>query len=497
MKLALESFIKGQVLSDDDTLAKFTKGRCNVPSGMFESRYKAQMRTLVLSRIMTLVFFLDYAKTANILDKVPRLFTVSSEVKSTRDVLVAICRECLFAEGDIVKHLSRIGLKVSYVQDPVDEVNFKVTNLATDLRDGVLLSRLAEIVTEVPFKSFMQSLRLPAVSRLQKKFNVNFALSKFRELGITFPDDINPHHIMDGHREMVLALMWCIVSHCCMTRLLSSNQVDQEIRDVLRSSRARNKVNGSSRPSQDQIVLDDVDFGAPSGATPEETLKGLLLRWSQAVCSSFGLPVRNFIESFQDGRAICLLINYYHPSLVPLCKIHLFSQENDEMDRTSLGETDIVERERSNWKTASRATQELGGIPTMLPISDSLSPPDEQTMTVCLSYLCSRLMESSKEIFASILIQACYRKYQRRVLLEKKIVAAGQIYAFWVANKVNYYEAQKRRFVRSVAILERFVISYKSSLIRLREARLEREMKAVATVAIQVRSLNANTFDKW
>jgi abnormal spindle-like microcephaly-associated protein len=485
MKLALESFIKCRILSDDDTLAKFTKGRCNVPSGIFEKRYKAQMRTLVLSRVMILVFFLDHAKSANILDKVPRLFTVSSAVKSTRDVLVAICRECLSAEGDIIKHLSRIGLEISYVQDPVDEVNFKVTNLATDLRDGVLLTRLAEIVSEISFKSFMKSLRLPAVSRLQKKFNINFALSKFRDVGIVFPDDINSHHIMDGHREMVLALMWCIISHCCMTKLLNGSQVEQEIRDVLRSSSARNKINGSYTYSKDQSSLDHIDFVARD-AMPEDILRRLLLRWSQAVCSSFGLVIENFTKSFEDGRAICLLISYYHPSLLPLNRIHLLSSPGDKADRSVLVEKEVLGKERSNWKIAGVAIQELGGIPTMLPVSDSKSPPNEQAMLLCLSYLCSRLMESSKEIFATILIQACYRKYQRKVMLEKKIASAKNIYAFWVSHKDNYYRVQKERFKRSVAVLEGFVLSHKSSLIRLREVRLEREIQTNAVLAIQV-----------
>ena len=108
MKLALENFIKRRFLSDDYTLDKFTKGRCNVPSGNFGRRYRAEMRNLVLSRIMTLVFFLDRAKTCQsvaetVSQSCPRLFTVSSEVKSSRDVLVTICRECLSSEGDIVR----------------------------------------------------------------------------------------------------------------------------------------------------------------------------------------------------------------------------------------------------------------------------------------------------------------------------------------------------------------------------------------------------------
>jgi hypothetical protein len=103
------------------------------------------MSCLVLSRVMILALFL----IGNVLDKGPRLFSVSSEVKSSRDVHLAIYRACLFAEGDVVKHLSRIGLNIVDHQDPVDEINFKVFYLATDLRDGVLFARLSAIVTEL------------------------------------------------------------------------------------------------------------------------------------------------------------------------------------------------------------------------------------------------------------------------------------------------------------------------------------------------------------
>lgn len=47
MKLELESFISPRFLSDESTLEKLTKDKFNVPSDMFEGRYKAQMRCLV------------------------------------------------------------------------------------------------------------------------------------------------------------------------------------------------------------------------------------------------------------------------------------------------------------------------------------------------------------------------------------------------------------------------------------------------------------------
>jgi abnormal spindle-like microcephaly-associated protein len=486
MKLGLELFIKRRFLSDDNTLQKFTKGRSTGLSGAFETRYKGELRNLVLSRIMVLVFFLDRAKASNVLENVPRLFTISSNVKSTRDVLVTICRDCLSAEGDIVKHLSRIGLKISYIQDPVDEVNFRVTNLATDVRDGVLLTRLSEIVTGKPFKSSMSSLRLPAVSRLQKKFNVNLAFSAIKDFGITIAEGINAHHIMDGHREMVLALMWCIIAHCCLDKLLHGDQVEQEIRNVIQSSLARKKLDGRSFAEVEQSALQPAITSVPrKDSSANGILKDILLRWSQAVCSSFGVAVNDLSESFADGKALCLLVHYYHPSLIHLDEIF------PESGIGFVSEEEVLAKERVNWKKASKSMRELGGIPDMLPICDSENPPNEQSMLLCLSYLCSRLMESSREIFATILIQACYRKYRRKVLMEKKFMAAKSIFRIWTLNKDNYFRQQEERFKISVATLENFVLSHKHALKRMKKARLEKDYLTRSVTDIQVSLLSS------
>ena len=122
----------------------------------------------------------------------------------------------------------------------------------------------------------------------------------------------------------------------------------------------------------------------------------------------------------------------------------------------------------------------------MLPITDTENPPDERSILLCLSYLCSRLMESSKEIFACILIQACYRKYRRLVLLEKKRAAALFIFEKWCLHKDVYYLAQKKKYSSAVAQLEVFILQNKASLGRLRNKRLAEERRIVAATNIQV-----------
>eukprot|EP00934_Nitzschia_sp_Nitz4_P008780 Nitzschia sp. Nitz4//scaffold206_size41850//5431//13286//NITZ4_007417-RA/size41850-processed-gene-0.40-mRNA-1//1//CDS//3329541550//8770//frame0 len=478
MRAALKEFVVDRVLSDQNVLLKYTRGKTKIPSGKFERLYREEMRTLVLYRLMVLILFLDHAKSANILDKVPRLFAKGSDVKSSKAVLLALCRGFLSAEGDFIKHMSRIGLTVQYVQDPIDELEFSVSNLAADLRDGARLVRVAEVIDESPFKSMMRSLRLPAVSRLQKIHNVNVAFTKFQECGIFLPSDLSAHHIVDAHREMVLKLMWAVISHTCLAKLLEGDHVKQEIQNVLKSNVARNKVLGRHVQEPMVLALEDAD---QSNQSPEVQLKALLLQWCQAVCSNYEMKLEDFSTSFADGRALCYLVHHYHPSLIPVSDI----LPTSGTDAESLSPEQALHNERANSSMVSHRVKDLGGIPNMLPISDSKNPPDERSMLLCLSYMCSRLMESSKEIFATILIQTCYRRYLAKVLQEKKEAAAWGIYTSWCHHKDNYYENRRKRYAAAVSIVEEFVICHKSSLVRMRRVRLKKEIELAAAILIQ------------
>ncbi|CAN0425458.1 unnamed protein product, partial [Discosporangium mesarthrocarpum] len=90
-------------------------------------------------------------------------------VKSSVGILNVFC-QFLHGEGDFVRHLRKMGYTVSHEQAFIDEFDFKVTNLAVDLRDGVRLARLAEVVSAVGSLGLTRSLRVPATSRLQASF---------------------------------------------------------------------------------------------------------------------------------------------------------------------------------------------------------------------------------------------------------------------------------------------------------------------------------------
>ncbi len=49
-------------------------------------------------------------------------------------------------EGNLLRHLELLGYRLTYKQSPLAEYPYGVTNLAVDLRDGLRLVRLAELL---------------------------------------------------------------------------------------------------------------------------------------------------------------------------------------------------------------------------------------------------------------------------------------------------------------------------------------------------------------
>lgn len=60
--------------------------------------------------------------------------------QGSRDLLLVFSRDNLSGEGDLGKHISYMGYTVTHVQTPLDELDYAITNLATDLRDGTRLT---------------------------------------------------------------------------------------------------------------------------------------------------------------------------------------------------------------------------------------------------------------------------------------------------------------------------------------------------------------------
>ena len=72
--------------------------------------------------------------------------TQSPQLQSSKDLLINFSRQLLAGEGDLTKHLGYLGYTVCHVQTARDEYDYAVTNLATDVKDGVRLTYVENIL---------------------------------------------------------------------------------------------------------------------------------------------------------------------------------------------------------------------------------------------------------------------------------------------------------------------------------------------------------------
>jgi abnormal spindle-like microcephaly-associated protein len=64
-------------------------------------------------------------------------------------VVAAFLRDRMRGEGDVMRHLATYGYRLTFEQSGRAELDMVVNNLAMDLRSGVRLCRLAELLTGV------------------------------------------------------------------------------------------------------------------------------------------------------------------------------------------------------------------------------------------------------------------------------------------------------------------------------------------------------------
>ncbi|XP_058806578.1 protein abnormal spindle [Phymastichus coffea] len=171
--------------------------------------FQPLMNKFMLKKFLFVVYFLDYAKRMKLIGHDPCLFHKKALIKDSRSILLTFSRELLSGIGDVTKVLRQYGYTVSHTQTYLDEYDYALTNLCTDLRDGVRLCRLMELITGK--RNLTCRCRVPAISRLQKVHNVSVALSALAQAGYSLAGGIEPKCIADGHREKTLSLLWQII----------------------------------------------------------------------------------------------------------------------------------------------------------------------------------------------------------------------------------------------------------------------------------------------
>ncbi|KAI3368492.1 hypothetical protein L3Q82_025502, partial [Scortum barcoo] len=436
--LGLAMFILQRVLWNPDIAAEFRHAK--VPH-LYKDGHEEALSRFTLKKLLLLVCFLDKAKEARLIEHNPCLFCLDAEFKSSKDLLLAFSRDFLSGEGILPRHLGYLGLPVSHVQTPLDEFSFAVKNLAVDLKCGIRLVRVMELL--IQDWSLSAKLRLPAISRLQKVHNVDIALQVLKSKGeFDLKDErgstIDSRDIVDGHREKTLSLLWKIIFAFHVEVILEEDQLRDEIAFLKRTLRTKRRLASlkadqglQPSPAKTRVAYEH-----------RSTKITLLMDWVRAVCDFYNLKVENFTVTFSDGRVLCYLIHHYHPGLLPeeavshsttqtvecsqrgRLELDCSASDSDNSfdslptgpngpDSPSVEFKELLENERNNFRLVNTAVSFLGGVPAMInPADMSNTIPSEKVVVSYLSFLCARLLDLRNETRAARVIQGAWRKYR-------------------------------------------------------------------------------------
>ena len=182
----------------------------------------------------------------------------------------------------------------------------------------------------------MDQLRTPAETSTRRVHNLKMLIQALEQNAIQPTDHqgtpITPKHIVDGDARRTLELLWTLLAEFRAPSLLDPRELRAEAARIGNAS----GIPASPLPASEQESCEDE----------------ALLFWCKAVCAKRNIRVSNFTNSFADGRALCAIINFYHPELL----------EWDEVQSTT--------REFVSTPTRVREYNETVSEPTFVLIDD-------------------------------------------------------------------------------------------------------------------------------
>ena len=431
----LSTFVKQRLMFDEDLAAAFK-----------HDDQQGNLNRFTTMMMLSLVLFLDRAKSARVLDNDPSLFKKEGTIKSSMDMIHHFFDGVLGGGGDIAKQLRQIDYNVEHSQTALAEYPFAVSNLASDLKDGVRLCKLVEILTND--SGPMSQVKCPANSPAVMKHNINLALDAFQKMGCNAKLCARAEDIINGRSDRSISLLWNIMMHWQIMDMIDADALSTEI-DNIRYWR-RDSVSCGRRSSVASSNSGIVDTNLYMNS---DKLR-LLLLWCRGVCARYGVRVHNFTTSFSDGRVLCLLINHYHPELLSLDDVSgkpkkekvdpaLFDDESDDVDSSAGGEQflnyfipmDSPEDEEEedvamdckmkNFHVLQSRVMELGGIPNIITPRDMVNgAPDEKVVITYVTYLSSRLLDIRVQVEAALTISRQWKAYSAHVVLPRQNAAA-------------------------------------------------------------------------
>ncbi|RMJ22158.1 Calmodulin-binding protein Sha1 [Aspergillus sp. HF37] len=389
-------------------------------------------RRTVLRSIMIIVL-LDKGRL-NPGTMLPRqLFSSMSRLKSSAAVLQALGGLMLPSSGDINKPLGHLDCRLSYKQHELQEYEYQISNLAVDLRDGVRLTRIVELLLypssltlngqqhdqgspatvslpdgerlslsgEDGNYPLSQHLKFPCMKRAVKLFNVRIALGVLYSTKSTraIVNDVRAEDIVDGHREKTIAVLWGLVSKWGLAELVDWDDVRGEI------GRLQRKV--MTEIGYDQAMGQSWFHCEDHG--DEHSL--LLRQWASLLAHLRGMHFENLSTNFADGKIYESIVDEYEGCILGSNER---AGESDAGGRRQEGLGLRLERLGCSSQFAHLVSPGASGKCHVLAGDCTL---------VSLAFLCSRLLSASKRARAATSLQRAWRRVLARRDAHRRTVA--------------------------------------------------------------------------
>ncbi|KAF8539537.1 hypothetical protein BDD12DRAFT_837617 [Trichophaea hybrida] len=401
-KKILEEYMERYIIKSEDILSSVQNpvqnnkrgSKMGGHSGEDEDRgTPAWLLRRSLLRSFMLIILLDKAKSRGVLGR-QCLFKKESHHKSSVSVLKALSRLLLPSIGDISKPLSYLNYTLETEQGPLSEFDYTIKNLAIDLRDGVRLARVVEVLLhskrgesssaqrDANEEDWPLSLHLqhPAPSRAQKLHNVSLVLSSLNKAGGN-PQNVEAKDIIDGHREKTVGLLWSLLSQWGLELLLDWDAVKKET----------HRLGWKQFPG---VVYECMDLCSGKRDHVE-----LLRNWASNIAIKYGLPVSNLTTSFADGKVFAAIVSEYEQYLPSYSKTNKASLE---AKLRGIG-----------------CNSYFAGL--FDPQTASSRVFNQDFVIAGLAYLCSRLVQPSILERAAMTIQRAYQNLVFRTNVHKRI----------------------------------------------------------------------------
>ena len=447
---------------------------------------KARPRAF-LKKFLLLVKLLDRAMAEEDAYEVPLLFRRKGKVKSSAEMVQAVLGSSLHGEGNVLRHLKFHGYAVSYEQAPVLEYDFKVDNLAVDLRDGVRLSKLVDYMSNRR-EGLVAGAKVSSRARAARMANTERVFAEVKRLGVSLNGvlsrfgllDLKPKDIVEGDQELTLQFLWRVMRDWQIPNLVKASRLEVEI----------DRVRGEAELDASVFEADE-SMAAHAG----EPVIGLLLRWAQTICAKRGVPVKNFTSSFADGYALCVIANHYAPDLVDLAKATRVDGSDEERARAVPRSEAEIGQVKANFTMMHECMRQIGGLPRMLSSSDFDSyGPDEIAVISFLSFVASSLMQLSREDRSATIIQRKWRKSrappERPIdTLRSWISSASVIQREWRAHLERKFSSAE--WLMKVEAATKIQRAYRdATLVREAKCLVSHKLECITTIQAQWRMRN-------